>query len=194
MDSFTYVMVLVSIIIGLGITHILSALGDAIHRLRGYGPPIRLEAVYLLWIGNVFLWLVSFWWWEFKLSQIDVTWSAGLYLFVILYAVALYLLAVVLVPRDMDDVEDSFEYFLKGRQWFFAMVLLALAIDVVDTFIKGIEWGLRPIYLTQMLAYGLTGTAAILTERRRVQFVVALIFFVVLSSHLILVATTLGSW
>ena len=36
MDSFEYIMVLVSIVIGLGITHILSSIGSAIHR-KNYG-------------------------------------------------------------------------------------------------------------------------------------------------------------
>ena len=33
MDSFEYIMVLVSIVVGLGITHILSSIGSAIHRI-----------------------------------------------------------------------------------------------------------------------------------------------------------------
>jgi hypothetical protein len=74
-SEFEYVMVLVSIIIGLAITHVLSALAAAIHRLRGHGDPIRLESVYLLWTGFVLIWLVSFWWWEFKFQDIERAWS-----------------------------------------------------------------------------------------------------------------------
>lgn len=194
MDSFTYVMVLVSIIVGLGIAHLLSALGGAVHRLRGYGPPIRLDAVYLLWVGTVFLWLVGFWWWEFKLSDLDITWSIGLYLFVLFYAVVLYWLAVVLVPNPMDEVHDSYEYFMNGRYWFFSIVLLAIGFDIVDTFLKGREWGLRPVYLTQILIQ-LTGCAtAMLVDRRGVQLAVALILFLLLSGFLFLQVATLGSW
>jgi hypothetical protein len=69
-DSFEYVMVLVSIVIGLAITHVLSAFAAAVHRLRGHGDPIRLDAVYLLWTGYVMIWLVSFWWWEFQLQAL----------------------------------------------------------------------------------------------------------------------------
>lgn len=43
MSGFEYAMVLVSIIIGLGVTHILTSLGSAVHRLRGHGKPLRLE-------------------------------------------------------------------------------------------------------------------------------------------------------
>jgi len=43
MSAFEYAMVLISIIVGLGITHILAALGNSVQRIRGYGPAIRLE-------------------------------------------------------------------------------------------------------------------------------------------------------
>ena len=63
MNAFDYAMVLISIIVGLGITHILSNLGTAVPRLRHHGPAIRLECNYLVWIAFVFSWLVNFWWW-----------------------------------------------------------------------------------------------------------------------------------
>jgi len=58
-SPFEYVMVLVSIVIGLAITHLLSALAACVHRLRGRGEPIELDAVYLLWIVYVLVWLIS---------------------------------------------------------------------------------------------------------------------------------------
>ena len=73
MNAFDYAMALISIIVGLGITHILSNLGTAVHRLRHHGPAIRLESNYLAWIAFVFCWLVNFWWWEFKWSELTPT-------------------------------------------------------------------------------------------------------------------------
>ncbi|MFO7587472.1 MAG: hypothetical protein R6X22_05310 [Gemmatimonadota bacterium] len=107
MGAFEYVTVLVSIVIGLAITHLLNALAAGVHRLRGHGEPLRLEAVYLLWVGTLLTWLVSFWWWEFKFQEIEPEWSFGLYLFVISYTVALFLLAAVLVPNRLAGVVDS---------------------------------------------------------------------------------------
>ncbi len=46
---------------GLGITHVLSSLGSAVHRIRGHGRPLRLVLNYLVWIGFMFGWLVQFW-------------------------------------------------------------------------------------------------------------------------------------
>lgn len=173
MGTFEYAMVLVSIIIGLALTHVLSALGAAVHRLRGHGDPIRLEAVYLLWVGFVLIWLVSFWWFEFRFQELDVEWSYGLYLFLILYAVCLFLVAVILVPSHMITVRDSYEYFMAGRRWFFVAVLFGLGVDQVDSFLKGVEWGLRPLTLWLNGTIVLVCLVGMASEGRRVQLVAA---------------------
>ena len=108
MGTFEYAMVLVSIIIGLALTHVLSALGAAVHRLRGHGDPIRLESVYLFWVGYVLIWLVSFWWWEFRFQALKVEWTYGLYLFLILYATILFLIIVILIPSRMVGIREYY--------------------------------------------------------------------------------------
>lgn len=175
MSPFEYVMVLVSIVIGLGLTHILSGIGGAIHRLRGFGPEIRLDAVYLLWVAFVFLYLVSFWWWEFKLDRVEIDWTLGVYLFIIFYAVLLYLLAVVLVPRDMDGVADSWEYFLASRRWFFGLLALIFLVDIPDTFLKGADWGLRPLYVAQVALFFLICAVGAASRRRSVQLLLVVV-------------------
>ncbi len=89
------------------------AIAESIHRLRGQGEPIKLDMVYVLWIGYVLTWLVSFWWWEFKFQEIAVEWSFGLYLFIVTYAAILFMLATILVPHRMLGVTDSYEYFIR---------------------------------------------------------------------------------
>lgn len=61
----------------------------------------------------------------------------GLYLFLVTYAVSLFLLAVVLVPQSWDGVDDLGEYFLDRRAWFYALLLGATGLDIVDTLLKG---------------------------------------------------------
>ena len=144
MGYFEYVMVLISIIIGLALTHILTALGSAVHRLRGHGPPIKLDAIYLTWIVSVLLMLVSFWWTEFKFQDSVTEWTFGLYLFLVALAISLFLLAVVLVPPGMKGVDDSYEYFMAGRRWFFGTFFVVTVLDLVDTSLKGVDWVTPP--------------------------------------------------
>jgi len=171
--SFEYVMVLVSIVIGLAITHVLNALAAAIHRVRGHGEPIRLDAVYLLWVAYVLTWLVSFWWFEFKFQEVKTEWSYGLYLFIITYAVGLFMLATILVPKGLSGVSDSYAYFMAGRKWYFGTFLALQALDVADSFLKGADWGARPAYFLVVGVYASAAIAGIASERRSVQLLAA---------------------
>ena len=194
MGTFDYAMALVSIIVGLGLTHILDALGAAVHRLKGHGAPIRFDLIYLLWIGFVLIWLVSFWWWEFKFKTIDIQWTFGVYLFVICYALVLFLLAVVLVPHHMDGVEDTYEYFMSGRRWFFGVLLVANFVDIIDSLLKGASWAMRPASIGNWIFYATACVVGVLAKRRPVQLTLAIAMFLFQMTYTWDVVEILGLW
>jgi len=137
MDQFEYVMVLVSIIVGLGIAHILLGIGGIIDRLSRKDDRLELSLAHAAWLGHCFLWLVMFWWWEYRLSMTVEDWSMGLYLFLIFYAVAIFLLQAVLVPRTWDGVTSLKEYFLERRVWFYSLLAFATILDTLDSYLTG---------------------------------------------------------
>ena len=130
-------MVLLSIVVGLGIAHILVGVGGLIDRLSGQGAPIRLSLAHAAWLGFLITWMALFWWWEYRLNALVDVWSVGLYFYVLAYAVVLFLLAVTLVPRSWNGVDDLNAYFLSKRYWFFSFLLLATLMDVGDSWSKG---------------------------------------------------------
>jgi hypothetical protein len=194
MGAFEYVMVLVSIVIGLAIAHLLNALATGVHRIRGHGEPLRLEPVYLLWIGFVLIWLISFWWWEFKFQETASEWSFGLYLFVISYAVALFLLAAVLVPSRLTGVVDPYAYFMNGRRWFFWGLILVVGLDTADSFLKGTDWGLRPIALVLSGITLATAIVGMISTRRSVQLAGAITAFSAQLVYMFREVGVMGSW
>ena len=194
MSEFEYVMVLVSIVIALAIAHLLTAVAEGIHRFRGHGEPIKLDAVLLLWVGFVLIWLVSFWWWEFKFQEVAVEWSYGLYLFVISYAIVLFMLAEILVPHRMRGLSDSYAHFMKGRKWFFGTLLLMQAMDVVETFLKGYEWGVRPEVIATYSITILVAIVGMISERRSVQIGAAVVAFTSQILYVTQELGALGSW
>ena len=60
MDIFEYVAVLTSIIIGLGITHLLRGVAGLIQHPDQH----RIYWVHLVWVGYLFFTLIFWWWWE----------------------------------------------------------------------------------------------------------------------------------
>jgi len=150
-DQFQHVMVLISIIIGLGITNLLLGLSGGIERFTENTRPLRTSWATVFWLAYLFLMMVLFWWWEFRLLGSLKQWSLWNYFLVICYAVVLFLHVALLIPRDWDKVDDMNEYFLAKRRWFYSVFALSLITDVIDSDMKG---GMSYINETGILTWG----------------------------------------
>src|SRR4029077_4203285 len=126
--------VLTSIIIGFGFTKVLLGVCGAIERYTAGARPLLLSWASAFWLGQVFLWMILFWWWEFRLVDILKHWTLWDYLLLICYAVILFLLVALLIPKDWDKVDNLNAYFLSKRRWFYSVFLLGLVIDVMDSY------------------------------------------------------------
>jgi hypothetical protein len=89
MDMYMHVRVLFTIILGLGVSRLLSGVARIVQRPKEY----KVYGVHLLWSLFVFLYLIHFWWWEYRLHVIQ-QWTFPLYFFISMYAVVQYLLCV----------------------------------------------------------------------------------------------------
>jgi len=179
-DQFQHVMVLISIIIGLGITNLLLGLSGAIERFTENTRPLRISWATVFWLAYLFLLMVLFWWWEFRLLEILKQWTLWNYFLVICYAVVLFLQVALLLPRDWDKVDDLNEYFLAKRRWFYSVFALSLIIDLIDSYMKG---GLAYIKGTGILTWGfdfaglLAAVVGFRSTRIRTHSTMAILFF-----------------
>jgi hypothetical protein len=178
MSQFEYIMVLLSIVLGLGITHLLLGLGSLFYRLSVHGTPVRLDWVHLVWVAFVFTWLIGFWWWDYSWSAVE-HWGLLLYMFLVLYAVCLFLLCVVLFPHQANEVADFRVYFIAVRRWFFGLLLIAAGLDLAEGVLKGPEYlaELGPITWITYAALAVAGIIGIQTKNRALQGVTAILVF-----------------
>lgn len=130
-EIYPHIRVVMGMVIGLGVTRLLSGVARIVQ-----DPARERYAVHLAWVASVLLSLVHFWWWQFGLFQIGA-WTFGIYLFVIGYAIVLFLLCALLFPESMQAHTGYKDYFFARRTWFFALLAATYLLDVVDTFIKG---------------------------------------------------------
>ena len=130
MSQFEYVAVFVSIVAGLGVVHLL--LGFT--RLLTAREPVRYRLT-LLWTVGVFSYLVFFWWTTFRWSVIE-EWRLWTLLWMLAFAIVLYLLCAVLYPPG-DDTSDYTETFFRHRRTFFGLWILLMVFEFVDSMIKG---------------------------------------------------------
>lgn len=164
MTTFEYIAVLISIIVGLGIAHLLSGIGRLIDDARDTDP----YWIHLVWTAYMFFTLVFFWWWEFQFNTLE-TWTFELYLFIIVYAVALYLTVVVLNPKDLPEGGDFKRYYYDRRAWFFGLLVVLGVLDLIDTAAKGTDhlMTLGPEYWSYLVITTLLYLAAMRSTNER---------------------------
>ena len=132
LELFPHVRIVMGTIIGLAITRLLMTVAGIIqHPGRG-----KVSTLHLLWIGSMLLELVLFWWWEFALHRIEF-WSFGLVLFIMAYAITLFLIAALLSPDNISEYAGYEDFFLRRRHWFFGLLASTFALDTIDTLVKG---------------------------------------------------------
>ena len=136
MDSFEYLIALVSVIAGLGITRALSGIA----RLIDARERITFSWIPFVWTASILLWLVAFWWFTFLLSTLE-NWSPFLHIFVLFYAGVIFFLLALLHPESIPDRHDMLTDLLNKQKMFFGTLMALGILDVIDTLIK-IELGL----------------------------------------------------
>lgn len=138
-------------------------------------------------MAYLFLNLIYFWWWEYRLSQLT-TWVFSTYLLVVLYIVLLYLCCYLLFPDDIGEYKSYRDFYYARLQWFFGMLSLTLLVDIVDTFLKGKAYAasLGASYLIRIAIHLTLLLIAINIKNERYHAIVALLsllFTVVWITH-----------
>ncbi|MGH8174467.1 MAG: hypothetical protein ACREPX_15105 [Rhodanobacteraceae bacterium] len=122
MDAFSYLSVLLSIILGLAITQVLLGLRGLMHarsRVRMYAPA-------MIWALMLLVVFVQSWWSEFGLRNHE-NWTFVGFSVVVAHSIFLYMLAALVLPdvhRDDENVDLRAHYYDTHR-WFFGFVVLA---------------------------------------------------------------------
>lgn len=169
MDAFSYLSVLLSIVLGLGVTQVLTSLGRVIEardRVRTFGPA-------LIWAGVILLIHVQTWWVMFGLRT-HQGWTFGAFLIVLLQPLVLYLLSALVLPADFGGGSpvDLRAHYFRHAPWFFGFGVLLLVQSVArDVLMSG---GLPSLAnLSVHVAFLALWTGAALTHRTAYHWFVA---------------------
>jgi hypothetical protein len=190
-DSFNYVAVLVSIVIGLGVTRILSQLSEAIqveNRRRTYW-------VHTLWMISLFSLLLLFWWVFYRWRGVR-DWTFFLFLWVNIAPTLGYLASGILCPGELEQTGSANwrEYYYANRRSFFFIFALVWPLDVIDTLLKGrqhfIDQG--SLYLPTMTVWCVGSIVAGITRNERYHAFWAVLFLLYQIFYTTMVLLKLG--
>lgn len=132
MSSFEFIAALMSIIIGLGVTNLLSGAGRAFYR-RNENP---LDEVHLVLTFATLVLLVLQWWITFRWNT-ETNWTFDKFLVLIAWTVVLYLLTVFLYPPDLSEAEEHQGRFERNRAGYYSAFIAMCFLDITQTAVHG---------------------------------------------------------
>lgn len=187
MEAFGYVAVIFSVVIGLGLSHLLTGTTELFKARRR----VKFYWVHLIWIGLIFMGHIFLWWtmWNLRLLQ---HWNFFSFLMLLLAPVFLYVAAAILIPKlDDDTAIDLREYFYENQAAFFG-------IDAAFTGLIGLEnWlltgRLPPLLVMLVFAFWFVLLCiSAVVKNRRYHAVIALLFAVLFLLFVIRFGLRLG--
>jgi hypothetical protein len=131
MNVFDYLAVLLSIVLGLGITQVLAGFAAMVRaraRTRMYWPvPVQMLVVFLI--------QVQVWWALFALHDMG-HWTFAQYLVVLMQPVAVYMMAAFITPDfpDGETIDLRAAYFREAR-WYFGALVATLLVSLAKNLI-----------------------------------------------------------
>ena len=124
---FEYVSILESIIIGLGITQILTAFSNLLYNFKS----VKFYFTHTIWILFTLFLLIQDWFITYQLKD-KLVWTLPEVLFVLLYPIVLYVIAKILLPDNDKEESISMEkYYYSQSPTFFFLLGIAIVLSIV---------------------------------------------------------------
>ena len=160
MSEFEFISVLISIIIGLGVTNLLSGAGRAFYR-RQKNP---IDEVHMVLTVSTLLILVLNWWVSFSWRN-ERNWSYEKFLVLIVWTISLYMLTIFLYPPDLSEEEAHRNVWTQNRVGYYSAFIAICVFDILQTAIRGDL--LHPVWHLPFVShYALLGVAGLILRRR----------------------------
>ena len=116
-EIFNYLSVIISIILGLGLGHLLTGCA----RLIATRQTLTISWLYVSWIVLLFPVYVTYWWafWDYRKH---VHWSFVSFFFLLIGPTGLYLITALLLPDLSNKIcFNATAHYLNIRYWFFVL-------------------------------------------------------------------------
>jgi hypothetical protein len=134
---FEHLSVLISIVLGLGMAHLLWS----VHRIVQARERVKLYWLTILWVAVIFVAQVEWWWASYSFQNQVTDWTFFYFLFVLASPVTLYLAAAFVLP-DIEPGQqyDLREYYYRTRTSFFLVVALGPVFDSIRRGLQAGSW------------------------------------------------------
>jgi hypothetical protein len=129
MDSFSYLSVILSIVLGLAMAQVLLGFRNLILTRA----QVKLYATTLIWAFIALIVPIQAWWADFAMRRF-ANWTFPALLVVMLQAISIYMMAALVLPDiSGEKVVDLRQHFFAHRSWFFGASLASTVFSLWKT-------------------------------------------------------------
>ena len=122
-SAFEYVSILVSIILGLGITQLLSSFSDVLYHFK----KVKFYWPHLIWIVFILFLHIQDWFVTYQLKDKPV-WQLWELMFILIYPISLFIVAKMLLPTNEREEETNLKLYYFSQ---YALLFFVVAISVL---------------------------------------------------------------
>jgi hypothetical protein len=181
MDAFSYLSVLLSIILGLAVQQVLQGYRSLIlsrRRINFYAPP-------LIWSALMLTMVAQHWWASFGLAGRS-EWSFGLFATILIQTALIYMMAAIVLPDvPADERVDLRDHYYREAPAFFGLGAATVVWSLFRDYM--LYGGLpRPADLGFHLTFIAMSLTAALVKRPRVHEALALLMVVLFATYIAL--------
>ena len=163
-SPFDYLIILVSIVLGLAITNVLTRLATVItarKRVDFYWPPVA-------WAIWIFFISVQHWWAEWGIRHARMS-NFGTFWLQVLVPVALFLLSALVLPeREENGRLDLGRWYFHNRVWFYGLLAAVPLLSIAEELSRTGTMA-SAVNLEFLLAFSLISFVSLFLPSRRAQ-------------------------
>lgn len=186
MTLYEHLSVLISIVIGLGLTELLSN----VHELVQARDRVRVHWLPVTWAVLVFVSIIQ-WWWSSFTFQSREEWNFFYFLFLMIRPVTSYLTAAFALPRVHGQAAYELgAYYFGIRGWFFTLLAFGNVLDGIRRLLEGEALEGVSVW-SNFASAALVGSLAV-SDSERYHAVITLLTAALFLMFLVQAALTLG--
>ena len=155
MSAFEFVAVLFSVIVGLAISHLLSAASELIE----IHSRVKIYWVNAVWFVTIFIWDIFSWWGMWALNNLEY-WDYPSFFLIVVNLSGIYLMTTLVLPKpnESGQIDLKKHFFLVHRIFFIVISYNFVSIVLINHFLffKAIisPFTIMPFLLTFLSFYG----------------------------------------
>ena len=161
MDGFKYLSVMVSILLGLGISTLFGGIGNLVQIRR---------RVKLFWLHSLWVMLLVFlhlhMWWSFWALRGVTEWTYFTFVYILIGPGALVIASHMIIPELIGERIDVERYYFDSSPLFFGILTVAAVWAMFLEPIMGLRGFLHPFRILQVMAIVAFTTCAASRDRR----------------------------